>query len=178
MAYQKLQVSEGLNVIPSDTVPIPDPGSVIVLDVATGDTVGTAAFTANTLTTATPANPKFTEAGIKVGAIVYNETAGVAYTVTAVTSDTVLAITPATTGGATDKYTIYTDATKGCVLYVGGAGNVTAQLANSNANYTAASRPLNQELTFKNLPNASFLPVQVIRVDASVTTATDIIALW
>lgn len=177
MAYQKLQVSEGLNVIPSNSVPIPDPGSVIVLDVATGQTTGTAAFTANTLTTANPANPKFKEAGIKVGAIVYNETAGVAYTVTAVTSDTVLAITPATTGGATDKYTIYTDATKGCVLYVGGAGNVTAQLANSNANYTAASRPLNHELTFKNLPNASFLPVQVIRV-APTTTATDIIALW
>ena len=116
MAYQKLQVSEGLNVIPSNNVPIPDPGSVIVLDVATGDTVGTAAFTANTLTTATPANPKFTEAGIKVGAIVYNETAGVAYTVTAVTSDTVLAITPATTGGATDKYDLHRRNERVCVI--------------------------------------------------------------
>lgn len=30
MAYQRLQVSEGLAVIPSDTVPIPDPATLAV----------------------------------------------------------------------------------------------------------------------------------------------------
>lgn len=34
-----------------------------------------------------------------------------------------------------------------------------------------------KELTFANLPAASFLPTQVVRV-AATTTATDIIALW
>lgn len=177
MAYQKLQVSEGLSVIPSDIVPIPNPSTVVVLDVATNDTVGTAAFTANTLTAVSPADPKFTEAGVKVGAIIYNTTANIAYTVTAVVSDTVLSISPATVGGGTDTYTIYPNATSGCILYVGTGGDLVVQLAAINGNFTSASRPANQQLTFKNLPNASFMPTQVVRVDES-TTATDIIALW
>lgn len=177
MAYQKLQVSEALSVITSDDVRIPDPSTVVVLDTATGQTVGTAAFTASTLTTVTPAAPGFTTAGIQVGAIIYNTTAGIAYTVTGITSDTVLAITPATVGGLTDSYTIYNNATVGCVLYVGTAGDLKVQMAQQNGNTTTVAAPANAAVTFKNLPNASFLPTQVVRVDDD-TTATDIIALW
>ena len=113
MAYQKLQISEGLKVIPSTTVPIPDPSAVVVLDTTTGQTVGTASFTAGALTIATPAAPKFTTAGINIGAIVYNTTTNVAYTVTNINSDTALSLTPATTGGATDSFTIYNRPTIG-----------------------------------------------------------------
>ena len=174
MAYQKLQGSEGLKVIKSDDARIPDPSTVVVLDTATQATVGVAAFTANTLT---DVGTKFTEAGINVGAIIYNTTAGVAYTVTGVTSDTVLAISPATVGGATDSYTIYNNATIGCVLFVGGAGNVEVQMAARNGNQATAAQPSNQTLTFNNVANGSFLSIQVVRV-AAATTATDIIALW
>ena len=72
-----------------------------------------------------------------------------------------------------EAYSIYGSATDGCVLYVGVAGDLVAVLA-TDKDIAPASQ---KELTFKNLPNASFLPTQVVRVD-DTTTATDIIALW
>lgn len=181
MAYQKLQVSDGLDVIPSNTVPIPDPTTTIVLDATTtGATVGdgnfaTAAGGTTTLTDAT-AGIKFTEAGIKAGAIVYNTTAGKAYIVKSVDSDSQLTLIPEDAGGASDTYSIYSDATVGCILYVGTAGNLNVNMAARNGNM--ASSPANLRLTFKNLPNASFMPTQVVKVNVSGTTASDIIALW
>lgn len=44
MAYQKLQSREALRVIPSDTVRIPDPSSVVIIDTATGAPEGKANF--------------------------------------------------------------------------------------------------------------------------------------
>ena len=149
MAYQKLQVSEGLSVITSATVRIPDPSTVVVLDIATNKTVGVGSF----------------------------NTANIAYTVTGITSDTVLTVTPATVGGANDSFTIYTKPTLGCILYVGGTGDLTVQMASKNGNTSAAAQAANHQITYKNIGNAAFLPTQVVRVDAS-TTATDIIALW
>jgi hypothetical protein len=55
---------------------------------------------------------------------------------------------------------------EGCVLYVGTGGILRV--------LTAAG----DDITFKNVPNGTFLPVQVVRVFAATTTATDIIALW
>ena len=62
MAYQKLQALQALSVIPSDTVRIPDPSTVVVLDTATGATVGLGDF--SVLNTLTEVGTKFTEAGI------------------------------------------------------------------------------------------------------------------
>lgn len=178
MAYQKLQVSDGLAVILSDTVPIPDPTTAIVLDATTtGETVGTADF--STPGTLTDASTKFTDAGIKKGDIIYNTTAGTAgqaYTVVSVDSDTQLTITPSLAGGGTDNYSIYSEATIGCILYVGTAGNLSVEMAARNGNM--ANPPANANLTFSNLPNASFMPTQVVKVRATGTTASNIIALW
>ena len=88
-----------------------------------------------------------------------------------------MAISPATVGGATDSYTIYNKATIGCVLFVGGTGNVEVQMAARNGNQATAAQPSNQTLTFNNVADGSFLPLQVVRV-AAATTATDIIAIW
>ena len=55
---------------------------------------------------------------------------------------------------------------EGCVLYIGTGGILRV--------LTAAG----DDITFKNVPNGTFLPVQVVRVFAATTTATDIIALW
>lgn len=174
MAYQKLQVSEALPVIPG-SVRIPDPTSVVCLDTATGATVGTGSFTGGTtlITTGT----KFTEAGIYEGAIIYNTTASKAYYVVSVDSDTQLTISTGTAGGGSDQYSIFTKATGGCILFVGGAGDVTLQMAEKNGNTTAATQSLNHEVTFKSISAGCFMPTQVVRV-SKVTTATDIIALW
>ena len=161
MAYQRLQVSEGLAVIPSDTVPIPDPATEVIS--------GTADFSvAGTLT---DVGTTFLSAGIQTNAIVYNVTAGIAYYVTAVTDDLNLALSPSSAGGATDEYVIYNAATKACTLYVGVAGALIVQMASQR---DAANT---DTVTFQNVPSSSFLPILVTRV-ATATVASNIIALW
>jgi len=54
----------------------------------------------------------------------------------------------------------------GCVLYVGVGGNVKVLTAGGD------------EVTFQNLNNGQFVPVQVVKVFATDTTATGLIALW
>lgn len=74
---------------------------------------------------------------------------------TAVTkSDTDDIVAP--TGGPND----------GCVLYVGTGGILRVLTIGGD------------DITLKNVPNGSFIPVQVLRVFATTTTATDIVALW
>jgi hypothetical protein len=163
MAYQRLQVSEGLAVIPSDTVPIPDPATEVIS--------GTADFSvAGTLT---DVGTTFLSAGIQTNAIVYNVTAGIAYYVTAVTDDLNLALSPSSAGSAADEYVIYNAATKACTLYVGGGGPgaLIVQMASQR------DAALTDKITFQNVPTSSFLPILVTRVFAA-TTSTNIIALW
>ena len=57
-------------------------------------------------------------------------------------------------------------ANNGCVLYVGGAGNVRVLTAGSD------------DVTFTGVNAGTFLPVQVLRVYSTSTTATTILALW
>ena len=54
----------------------------------------------------------------------------------------------------------------GCVLYVGVTGNVRVLTAGGN------------DITFEGIPGGTFMPVQVLRVFNTNTTATSIIALW
>jgi hypothetical protein len=174
MAYQKLQAREALNIIPNDDVRIPDSSSAIVVDTSTGATRGVADF--SVLNTLTDVGTSFTTAGIPPGAIVYNPTANIAYYVVSVDSDTQLTLSGGAAGGATDSYTIYARATIGCTLFIGGAGDVNVRMAEQNGNTTSA--PLAQYVRFKGLGAASFMPIQVVQVKATLTTATDIIALW
>lgn len=51
-------------------------------------------------------------------------------------------------------------------LYIGGAGNVTVVTVGG------------QTITFPSVPAGSLLPIQVSRVNATLTTATNIISLW
>jgi len=53
-----------------------------------------------------------------------------------------------------------------CVLFIGGAGNLRVLTAG------------NDDVTFTGVLAGSFLPVQVTRVFATGTTATNIVALW
>jgi hypothetical protein len=54
----------------------------------------------------------------------------------------------------------------GCVLYVGGAGNIKVTTAGGDT------------LIFTGILAGSFFPVQVLRLWSTGTTATNIIALW
>jgi hypothetical protein len=64
---------------------------------------------------------------------------------------------PSITGGTSNN---------GCVLYVGGAGNLTVDTVGGDT------------ITFTGVLAGSFIPVQVTRVYATGTTATSIVALW
>jgi|TARA_R100001369_G_scaffold331_6_gene904 hypothetical protein len=161
MAYQRLQVSEGLAVIPSNTVPIPDPATLAT----SGTTVGTAV--ANKLVNT---GVDFTAMGIQLNAIVYNTTDSTSAFVTGVDSATTLSLS-ANIFAAAENYTIYNAATKAATLYVGTTGDLVVQMASQR---DSSGTPT---LTFKNIPNSAFLPVLVTKVGAS-TTATDIIALF
>lgn len=100
-----------------------------------------------------------------VGSIVYL-TGGVA-TVASVTNASTLVLSDAVADtGATESYTIYADDNNGCVLYAGNTGNVRVLTVG------------NDDVTFVGIPSGSFVPVQVKRVFATNTTATDIVALW
>jgi hypothetical protein len=54
----------------------------------------------------------------------------------------------------------------GCVLYVGNKGNLKVMTVGGD------------EVTFTNIQDGSFIPVQVLRVFATGTTASNIVALW
>ena len=57
-------------------------------------------------------------------------------------------------------------AVEGCILYVGTGGILRVLTAGGD------------DITFQNVPNGTFIPVQVVRVFASTTTANNIVALW
>ena len=55
---------------------------------------------------------------------------------------------------------------RGCVLYIGTGGDLKVLTVGGD------------EVTFTNFQDGSFLPVQVLRVYSTGTTASNIIALW
>lgn len=158
MAYQKLQASSGLAVIPSDEVDIPNPAAEI-------RTASTTSAVAGKLV---DSNADFVALGVKIGDIIYDNTNNIAAKVNKVDSDTELSVSTAIPNGA--NYTIYAQRdmpSNGCVLYIGGAGNVALRCASRS-----------KIVIFKGLVAGQFVPVQTLRVNSSDTTATDIVALW
>lgn len=54
----------------------------------------------------------------------------------------------------------------GCVLYIGSAGNLRVQTVGGD------------DVTFNNINTGAFIPVQIVKVYATGTTASNILALW
>jgi len=155
MAYQKLQARRALAVITDNNIDIPNPAATAATGIAAAPTgaqlVGTGT---NFLTT------------VKVGDIIYSG-GGVVATVEAVVSDTVLTTSTAIPPILT--YTIYSQTdnpSNGCVLFAGGAGDINLITVDDDT------------VLFKGIVAGQFLPVQVKRVKATNTSATDIVALW
>ena len=162
------QPTQAITVIPSDTINIPEPGSYL-----TGNNTGTG-------TTLTTAGAKFLgtfNAGntgysnrVAAGDVVYKGTTIV--TVVSVDSDTQLTVSAALTTGTYEIYrgnggaqTQLLAGNEGFSLFVGTAGNLAVIPASST-----------DTVILKNVPDSSFIPLQVARVLSS-TTAADIVAL-
>ena len=109
---------------------------------------------------------------VQVGDIVYNTAAKKAYYVNVIVSSTNIGIIPSDAGTSADAYAIYREATNGCILFVGGAGDIGIQLAQKNGSNDTKS------ILFKGIAAGAFLPIQSLRVSVTDTTATDIVALW
>ena len=158
MAYQKLQAGRALAVIPSNTVNIPNIAAVS----ASGTT------TAGTTDKLTDTGGDFINKRVAIGDIIYAGT--VAATVTAI--DSAIILSTSATIPINTAYTIYSQANNpqnGCVLYCGGEGTISVVTAGGDT------------VEFVGVPAGLFIPVQVLRVNASVLTgtiATNIVALW
>jgi hypothetical protein len=157
MATQKLQVGRALAVIPSDFANIPFPAVTI------SSTVTTASGFTLTDTTA-----DFIALGVQAGDIVYSYDANLAATVQSVQSATTLTINglPGALGNS-DAYIIYNGQNNnGCVLYIGGAGDIAVTTVGGD------------EVKFTALLAGQFIPVQTLKIAQTGTSATDILALW
>jgi len=164
MAYQKLQVGLAADVITSDTIDIPLPSS----ENLTGATTSTSASKLD------DTNVDFTAIqGLHAGAIVVNTDTQTIATVTAVDSATVLSLSADIFVSVTflENYIIYLDPTanhsEGCVLWVDQAAAVKVKTTSGSI------------VTYQGISAGTFLPVQVIRVYTTGTTAAlNLIANW
>ena len=159
------QPSSAIAVIPSDTINIPVPGII---------TSGTAAATGTTLTdggqdflnSATNAN------GYNIsGGDVVISAAGVISEIASVDSATQLTLLTAIAAGTYDiykgNYQILGES-EGFTLFVGTGGPATVLRIQTLTG---------QDVSLLNIPDSSFIPIQVQRVWATTTTCSNIIAL-
>ena len=166
MAYQKLQAGTALEVVPSDHINIVSPSDFV------GS--GTCTTTGGDTLTATASDVLFDNIGVKVGDIIHFDTAGTieAMRIVNIVSTTVLTVDNgsggAVTNAASKGFDVYKDNNQACVLYVGTTGNLAVKMAGDTSR---------EEVRFK-AAAVGYHPLQVIRVKATGTTATDIIALW
>jgi hypothetical protein len=156
MPYQKLNTSRAWEVSPSDDAPIPQ---IMVVDGL--QTV--VSISGNTITV-DPAIDLVT-LGFVRGMIIVNP-GGDSAIITSVGGNELTLNIPATAFPATSKFNAYGGNNNGCLLYVGGAGNLEVKTAGGD------------KVTFSNVAEGFVLPVNVIQVFATGTTATNIVALW
>lgn len=154
--YQKLQTATALAVTKSDNANIPFPAIVAQ---GVNNTV-----IANELE---DTDVDFVALNVQVGDVVYNTTDGTAATVTQVINNTRLLLNADIFTAVAKSYIVYANNNKeGCVLYVGTGGNLRVLTAGG------------QDVTFANIIGGTFLPVQVLKVFATGTAASNIVALW
>ena len=165
------QPTQAITVIKSDTINIPEPGSYITGgNTGSGTTLTTAG--AKFLGTFNAGNTGYSNR-VAAGDVVYKGTTIV--TVVSVDSDTQLTVSAALTGGGA-TYEIYRGnggaqtqllaGNEGFSLFVGTGGNLAVIPASTT-----------DTVILKNVPDSSFIPLQVARVSSTDTTAADIIAL-
>ncbi len=158
MAYQKLQVGTGIAVVKSDNIDIPAVSGPVVDSTMSQVPPNTSTVVDDT--------QDFTAIQGLVGSkiVIGNSIARVA----SVNNATSIILDAAIAGTAQVGYKIYVkDSNPGCVLYVGTGGDVRVLTASG------------ADLTFSNVADGTFLPVQVKRVFSTGSSGSaDILALW
>lgn len=161
MSATIIQAHRALNVLPSNDAEIPFP-AVAQAGVNTSVVASQLVDTAAT----------FVTNSVRTGDIVYNITDSTAATVVSVTNQTTLVLNADIFLATAKSYVVYqasaqtTIGNQGCVLYIGGSGNVTMTTNGTDT------------VTLVGLNGGQFVPVQCVKVFATGTTATNIIALW
>jgi hypothetical protein len=161
MSATIIQAHRALKVLPSNDAEIPFP-AVAQAGVNTSVVASQLVDTAAT----------FVTNSVRTGDIVYNITDSTAATVVSVTNQTTLVLNADIFLATAKSYVVYqasaqtTIGNQGCVLYIGGSGNVTMTTNGTDT------------VTLVGLNGGQFVPVQVVKVFATGTTATNIIALW
>ena len=172
MAYPKITVNTGLvlNVIASDTIPIPAPDLPVL----------------NGTTTAATAN---------VNDIVYNTTDNTSAIVTAIDTSTILSVS-ANIFTSPEDYEIFLGgpngssritSSEGCLLYVGSSASILQDITPGAG--TADPRYVNirvktisgNSITFENFPVGNYLPIQIVQLYSTSTTAAarnTCVAIW
>lgn len=161
MATQKLQPTRALTVIKSDNAVIP---FVNLIDSGINTSITSFLLVSSTST--------FITDNVKIGDIVYNITDGTAATVASIISETQVSLNANIFQATSKTFEIYQQSSQtglgnqGCVLYVGTGG--TLKVLTSG----------NDIVTFVNIQDGIFLPVNVLKVFSTGTSALNIIALW
>jgi hypothetical protein len=161
MSVFKSQFSRALEVIRSDNADIPFPA-----DNSTGTNTSVVA------SSLVDSAATFVTNNVATGDIVYNITDGTAATVVSVTSQTTLVLNANIFTATAKTFVVYTaspqtsNGNPGCYIYVGGAGNVKVTTIGGDI------------ITFTATPVGQVLPVQIIKLHSTGTTATLVNALW
>ena len=162
MGVFKTTFSRALRAHPSDNADIAFPGAV--------NSTGT-----NTTATALKlidSAADFITNPVYPGDVVHNDTGSTAATVVSVDSATQLTLNANIFTSTAQTYIIYSMSDQaglgntGCFLYIGGTGNVSVITAGGD------------QLTFNGVPAGTTLPIQVVKLRATGTTATLVNALW
>jgi hypothetical protein len=109
---------------------------------------------------------------LKTGDVVHNDTAGTAATIVSVDSETELTLNANIFTSTGQVYAVYAMSSQtsmgnpGCFLYVGGTGNVSVVTIGGDI------------IVFNGVPAGTTLPIQVVKLRSTGTTATLINALW
>tara|TARA_R100000426_G_scaffold85889_1_gene66399 strand:+ start:77 stop:598 length:522 start_codon:yes stop_codon:yes gene_type:complete len=168
------QPTQAVDVILSDTINIPEPGSYVSgTNSNTGTTLDDAGATFKDGQTNAAGTGYYNR--VSPGDVVYEPSTGTIAQVITVDSNIKLTLSaPGLTGGGA-AYDIYRgnggannlkSGNEGFSLFVGTAGDLTVIPASSE-----------NPVVLKNVGNNSYVPLQVIRVFASGTSAADILAL-
>ncbi len=157
MPYQKLQTSNAAIAYTSDTENTINTRAVIEDGSLNAGTTGTTIVDSTGL---------FVTKGVSIGDLVVNTTDGVASRVVKVIDEATLVVITTGLFASGDSYEIWQANAEAAVLYVGVGGDLKVRTAGGD------------DVTFTDVPSGSFMPVQVIRVFTTGTTASAILALW
>ena len=161
MSLFKTTFSRALRAHPSNDANIPYP---TVIESGTNTTA-----TASKLIDSAGA---FITNNVKTGDIVHNDTLETTATVVSVDSETQLTLNANIFTATAQVFTVYaaspqtSNGNPGCYLYVGGTGSVSVVTIG------------NDIATFFAVPAGTTLPIQVLKLRSTSTTATNIVALW